>query len=90
MASPDKTILFLKKILAEEPENIEMRIKLASAYLNQEDCENAMQHLDLILRYDPQNKKARALVKLCEEEFEDDEVEETTETKIRMATDKKN
>ncbi len=84
MATPEKTILFLKKILVEEPENLEMRIKLASAYLNQEDSESAMQQLDLILRYDPHNKKARALVKLCEEEFEDDE-EETVENKIRIS-----
>lgn len=79
MTSSDKTITFLQKILAEEPENIEVRIKLASAYLNQEDSETALQQLDLILRYDPHNKKARALVKLCEEEFETESEEELTD-----------
>jgi SpoVK/Ycf46/Vps4 family AAA+-type ATPase len=59
-----KTIDFLRESLVDEPENISLRVKLASAYLEIEEFEKAETQIDFILKLEPENSDAKMLQEL--------------------------
>jgi transitional endoplasmic reticulum ATPase len=56
-----KTINFLRESLVDEPENIPLRVKLASAYLEVGDFDKANSQISFILKLEPNNGDAKLL-----------------------------
>ena len=65
MDNIEKTIQFLKEALIEDPNNSDLRLQLASAYLNKKDTEKAQKQCELVLNIEPDNQKAKQLFDLC-------------------------
>lgn len=78
----DKLITFLKEALLDEPDNLDLRIKLSSAYMNNDEPEKARKQVEIVLEKDPKHKQANQLRALINEEiiFDDEEDEEENET----------
>lgn len=54
----DKTIDFLKETLLDDPDNMDLRLKLASSYMTKQEVDKARKQIDLILKKDPKNQQA--------------------------------
>lgn len=58
----NKTIIFLKEALLEDPNNIGLRLKLAASYLDIKDLEKAKKQLDIVFNLDPENTGAKKIM----------------------------
>ncbi len=67
MDSLNKTIQFLKEALVDEPDNIELRFRLASTYFQNSELEKAIKQCQIILKTHPENKEALMLLQHCQE-----------------------
>lgn len=75
----DKLITFLKDALLDEPDNVDLRLKLASAYMNNEESIKAQKQVEIILTKDPEHKQAKQLLAMIDGDYLDDSEDEEIE-----------
>jgi SpoVK/Ycf46/Vps4 family AAA+-type ATPase len=61
-----KTITFIKEALLEDPGNIDLRLKLGYAYIQQKQLEKAMAQFKIVLDSEPDNPQAITGMQLAE------------------------
>jgi transitional endoplasmic reticulum ATPase len=64
MDNINATISFLKEALLEEPNNLQLRLKLASAYHEAKDVEKAKKQCQVVLQQQPDHAEANQLLAL--------------------------
>ena len=82
-----KLIDFLKEALLDEPDNHDLRIKLASAYMNSDEPEKARRQVEIVLKQEPDHSQAKQLLSMIDGSLEDEDDEEEEDIEIDLGED---